>query len=217
MSPTPDRTAGRPKRPAPAGGARPGARSPRRRPSRAVIIRRRIVALVILLAVIALLVWGVTAVVGLLRGGDDAPAAEELAAAETTTGPVDPQACQSRELEVDLAPSATAAGRPVSFDVTLRNTSQAACLVDAGRAALVLTVSSGEDRVWSSADCPAEPAERELLLDAGDTATTTLTWDRTRSAQGCPGGQRAAGGGTYQVMASLGGAMLPGAEATFTL
>lgn len=215
MTPTPDRPAGRPRRPARAGGPRPGARTPRRRPSRKVIIRRRIVALVILLAVIALLVWGITAVVGLLRGGD-ASAAEEVTAAETTTGPVDPKPCQSRDLEVDLAPSAAAAGKPVSFDVTLRNTSQTACLADAGREALVLTVSSGEDRVWSSADCPAGPAERKLLLDAGDTAKATVTWDGTRSAQGCSGGQRAAGG-TYQVMASLDGAMLPGAEATFTL
>ena len=171
----------------------------------------------ILLAVIALLVWGVTAVVGLLRGGDAPAAAEQVTAAGTNTGPVDPKPCQSRALEVDLAPSAAAAGKPVSFDVTLRNTSETACLADAGREALVLTVSSGEDRVWSSADCPAEPAERALLLDAGDTAKTTVTWDGTRSAQGCPGGQRAAGGGTYQVMASLDGAMLPGAEATFTL
>ncbi|KAE8764346.1 hypothetical protein [Georgenia thermotolerans] len=216
MTPTPDRPAGRPTRPAP-GDTRPGPRTPRRRPSRAVIIRRRIVALLILLAVIALLVWGVTAVVGLLTGGDDAPAAEQVTAAETETGPVDPQPCQSRDLEVDLAPTAAAAGKPVTFDVTLRNTSQAACLADAGRETLVLTVSSGEDRVWSSADCPAEPAKRALLIDSGDTVKTTLTWDGSRSAQGCPGGQRAAGGGTYRVTASLDGAMLPGAEATFTL
>jgi hypothetical protein len=167
----------------------------------------------VVLAVLALVVWGIVAGIGALREAASTDVVEP--APETSSGPVDPTACAPRDLEVELTPSVGGAGEPVAFAVVLVNDGEVACLVDAGRAALVLTVTSGSDRVWSSGDCAAEPAQRRLLLDAGDSAETTLTWSGTRSAPGCTGGQGSSGAGTYRVEAELDGALLQGATATF--
>ncbi|MFH5821971.1 hypothetical protein [Georgenia sp. AZ-5] len=197
----------------PPAGTRP-AGPVRRRPSRATIIRRRIVALLILLAVAALVVWGVSAAVRALVGDREIAVAE---ATPTPTGPTDPGPCEPRDLEADLTPAASGTGQPVTFTLTLTNDGAAACLTDAGRGSLVVTVRSGSDRVWSSADCVGEAAPRELLLDTGDSTETKLTWNGSRSAAGCAGGQGAAREGTYRAEATLDGASLQGADATFSL
>ncbi|UNX54471.1 hypothetical protein MF406_16480 [Georgenia sp. TF02-10] len=193
-----------------------------------------------LLAVLGLAAWGVTAAVRALVGGlgpaaaagpdagggaaEDGPAGssadtgpgaveEGEAGDEGGSGPAaEPVECT--DLTADL--SATT-GTPVRFTVRLGNDGTAACLTDAGRSALVLTVHSGEDRVWSSDDCRAEPAERPLLIDAGDHAEETLTWDGGRSRPGCGSAAGVAGAGTYRVSATLDGRRLDGAESTFTL
>ncbi len=182
-----------------------------------MIWRRRILALLVLLALVVGVVLGVGALVRMLS----AQGAETLEAGSTPadeqTGPVDPGPCTPADMDATVSTEAGTAGEPVTFALTLTNAGDAACLVDAGSAALVLTVHSGDDRVWSSGDCAAEPTVRELLLDAGDATETTLTWKGSRSAAGCPSGQGAATAGTYRVQTSLDGAALDGAREVFTL
>jgi hypothetical protein len=186
----------------------------------------------VLLALVAGVVWGISALVRTLTAqgaeagttaGQD-PSRETASADEASddgagsedAGPVDPGACSPRDLDVTMS-ATPASGEPTNFALTLTNRADAACLLDAGTASLVLTVHSGEDRVWSSGDCAAEPAERKLLLDAGDSTETAIRWDGTRSAKGCPGGQGTAQVGSYRVAATLGGASLPAADTSFTL
>ncbi|WP_418607290.1 hypothetical protein [Georgenia sp. SUBG003] len=147
-------------------------------------------------------------------GATDQPSTQGGGAA--SDGPADPGECSPRDLDVTMA-AVPANGGPMTFDLTLHNGADVACLIDAGDTSLELTVHSGEDRVWSSADCVAEPTERELLLDAGDSAETTVRWDGSRSADGCPAGQGAAQPGSYRVSATLDGASLPAAATVFTL
>ena len=167
---------------------------------------------VVLLAVLGLLAWGVVAVVGALRAG-----AQDVAApAPTSTAPADPTACAAADLDVDLAVAPAGGGTPVDLDVTVTNDGEAPCLLDAGPGSLVLTVVSGEDRVWSSGDCAGE-ATRRLLLDAGDAADASVSWSGARSAPGCAGGQGSSGAGTYRVEATLDGVPLPDVREVFTL
>lgn len=187
--------------------------------------------LLALLGVVALLVWGVTAVVGLVtdRGGPVAAVEGLLSggsseasggaddASTVSDGPVQPEDCSPVDIDAAVAPDGGAGGGAVALAVTVTNDGELPCLLDAGSASLVLTVTSGEDRVWSSGDCGSGPAERRLLLDVGDSAETTVTWDRVRSEPGCPGGQRSSGAGTYTVEARLGSAVLPSSAATFAL
>ncbi|WP_127132077.1 hypothetical protein [Georgenia sp. SYP-B2076] len=184
-----------------------------RRPSRAVIWRRRAVALLVLLAVVALVAWGITAAVRALGSGS----APQAAPSPTSTAPVDPGPCAPEDLGVDVVPSVGATGATVSFAVTLTNDGKAACLADAGRSSLALTVRSGTDRVWASDDCPAEPSSRPLLLDVGDTAEAAVTWNGRRSAAGCPSGQGSSGPGSYRVEASVDGEQVPGSGTSFSI
>ncbi len=191
-----------------------------RRPSPAVYRRRRIGALLVLLLVVAGVVWGVTAFLG-----RDAGAAPEAGTTEAPTGDEpteDPspglvEACAAADLETDVAlePAAPAAGSGTSFQVTVRNTGERPCLVDAGPATLAATVVSGADPVWSSAHCAGD-ATKELLLDTGAETAVSVPWNGRRSAEGCPSEQPYAGAGTYRVTLELAGESL-GTRQTFTV
>jgi hypothetical protein len=99
------------------------------------------------------------------------------------------------------------AGVNPSFTVTITNTDEVACVVDAGEAFRQIVVVSGDDRVWASTDCVAADASpRTLLLGAGQSDATSVPWNRVRSAEGCPGGLPTPGAGTYSATVSLAGA-----------
>ncbi|MEE6294467.1 hypothetical protein V2J63_00805 [Georgenia sp. MJ278] len=205
-------------RPAPAtrpAGRPGGSGSP---PSAAVYRRRRLVVLVLTVLAVAGIAWGAVSLVGALGGRDaDAAPVADPTGEETEAAPAgDPQACAGDAVGVDLGvPSSTSAGRGLSIALGVTNEGEVPCLLDAGPAALVVTIASGEDEVWSSAHCAGE-AERPLLLDAGATHETTVRWPGTRSAAGCPGDQAVAGAGTYRVTVAT-GARAAGPGSVFTI
>lgn len=191
--------------------------------------RRRIVVLLALLLVVAGVVWGATALLGGGIGGGaqagtptyapSSTAPDDATTPQPTTAPGEVAACDAAAMDADLAvdPPDPAPGTAVGFQVTLRNTGATPCLVDAGLASLVASVTSGGDAVWSSAHCAGEEA-RELLLDAEAEHTTSVRWAGRRSAEGCPGDQPAAGAGTYRVTLELAGERFePPAASVFTI
>lgn len=92
---------------------------------------------------------------------------------------------------------AYALGQTAVFTLTLTNVGEAPCTIDAGRTAAQLVVTSGADRIWSSADCePGDP--RLLLLDSGSSDVSTIEWATNRSAPECPADLPPIGAGTYQ-------------------
>ncbi len=223
--PTPGRSGGRP-----SGGARPGtARQPGGAPpARSAVYRRRrlVVGLVAFLVLVAL-GFGIAAIAGAFRGdgepaGDATPAPTVSASPTVTaTAGFQPEACLPGVLEIrDREGTASfPVGAAVPFDITLTNGGTVPCLVEGGSATLGVVVYSGSDRIWSSVDCPAEPTERELLLDVGDAADLQVTWDQVRSAPGCPEGQSAAQPGSYKALVTLdgGGSAALGWERAFTV
>ncbi len=181
--------------------------SPRQRPSQAVYRRRRLVALLILLVVLGGIAWGVSA----LLSGDGEPANAAPADAqptETATPTPEPPSgevvpCGADELSATVrTPPSPQVGSTVTFEVTVRNEGPAPCLLDAGPASLVASVTSGSDPVWSSAHCSQD--SRELLLDTGARYTVQLPWDARRSTEGCEGDRPWAGAGTYRLALALG-------------
>ncbi|TDE91687.1 hypothetical protein EXU48_16275 [Occultella glacieicola] len=216
-------------RPAPAAGSsRSGRRSPSaksqstarpgpRRPSRGTYLRRRLVVLVLAAAVIGGIAFGVTRfLLPALTAGDPTPSASTDPADGTT--PIEPSSgtpdeealsnpvgCLPAAVGLTLTPAAasTAAGAGLGVAVEIVNTGQVQCLLDVGAGALTLDVYSGEDRVWSTTDCPAAAAALPVLLDSGAGESASYTWPGTRSAAGCPGGQPVAGAGTYRLVLGL--------------
>jgi hypothetical protein len=171
---------------------------------------RRLVVLAAVVAVVLVAVWVVPFVAG--KVGDLFSGAKGAAAGPTTTtsaAPVGPQPCAADALGLTLA--ADAASYPAralpTLTVTLVNKGPAGCVVDAGEAQREIVIMSGTDRIWSSRDCATGAAlTRELLLAPGAPDATTVQWQRTRSAAGCPAGQPAALKGTYSATLTLAGA-----------
>lgn len=99
--------------------------------------------------------------------------------------------------------------------MTLENTGEDPCTVNAGTARMDFTVSSGSDTVFDSQHCQVEGQDRPIELDPGETESARMAWDRERSSAGCPEdtGQVPAGG--YEFRALLG--EVSGDPAEFTL
>lgn len=178
---------------------------------------RRVVVLALALGFLALLGWGGVAAVGLVRDSL-AERADATAATAQPSGPstAQPVACRPDALSFRLSEDASRAGAPVDFALTVANTSEEACLLDAGATSLVLTVTSGEDVIWSTAHCgPADPAP--LLLGPEDQTERAVRWSGSRSAAGCAAVTSRVQPGTYQVTTSYASAQLPAATETFDL
>ncbi|MFD0776826.1 hypothetical protein ACFQZ2_23070, partial [Streptomonospora algeriensis] len=75
-------------------------------------------------------------------------------------------------------------GKP-EFELTLVNTEEQTCTVDVGPESMELRVTSGDDRVFSTADCADGSDSDKQKLQRGVPYTTTFTWDRKRSWKDC--------------------------------
>lgn len=200
----------------------------RRLPARVYWVRRALV-LVVLALVVALVVVLVRAITG--GSGDSGSGAAAPPSVTTSTAPQEspstsPSAtlpggitdCPAGDLALTVVADAPtfAAGVSPTFTLTITNKGTASCLVNAGDTYRSVVLTSGTDRVWSNQDCaPADADPRTLLLAPGMTDTTSLAWNRERSAPGCTAGLPKPGAGTYVATFEVGGAQA--APAPFVL
>ncbi|MEV6567179.1 hypothetical protein [Streptomyces kronopolitis] len=111
-----------------------------------------------------------------------------------------------------------APGTEPKFELTVKNAAGAACKVDLGRKAAVLTItdSAGDDRVWASNDCPSGTAPALLKVPAKGEVRRTVVWDRRASAPQCATPSSATvPSGTYRIEAEVPG--LDKVHTTFVL
>ncbi|GAA4904690.1 hypothetical protein GCM10023405_27190 [Streptomonospora salina] len=109
-------------------------------------------------------------------GSDEHPAPEE---------PGDPCRPSDVVVTLDTDKSDYAWDGQPEFELTLVNTEDQTCTVDAGPASMELRVTSGDDRVFSTADCADGSDSDEQKLQRGVPYSTTVTWDRKRSWKDC--------------------------------
>jgi hypothetical protein len=190
----------------------------RQRPE--VYRRRRIVLFVAVAVLLLLLWWAGRALVGWLSGDED-PAATPAptAQAEPTPTPSVPTSdAPTTEPTASAAPGSCAEGlevlagtdassyeagqEPVLSAVVTLAGDQAACTIDGEQVEMVLT--SGDDRVWSTADCGTDLGNPPELAPGGR-AEVSLAWPRQRSAPGCPSDLGEPGPGTYQLTVTVAG------------
>ncbi|MGH3243144.1 MAG: hypothetical protein ACRDNL_22385 [Spirillospora sp.] len=190
--------------------------------------RRRAVALICVLGAVALLAWACTGDSGGTGGsgkaGDDepvrnagvvgsaspgAPPTSMPTVTVTTTKTPEPAPaddggpCREDDLVVSMSSSrdAYAGGAKPEFRVTVVNMGNGACVFDKG--GLDVRVTSGADRIWSSAECRRadrkDRANRGDRSDRGDRGgpsnatlrrgipyVDTVTWNRTRGCKPGP-------------------------------
>lgn len=91
-----------------------------------------------------------------------------------------------------------------SFIVTLVNTGPVMCKADVGPRAMEIRITSGADRIWSTADCVSGVATEIKELQRGIPYVRTLDWDRRRSSADCRSTPPVALPGTYVATVRLG-------------
>ena len=193
---------------APVGSGRRNTKSPAR-PSKAVYRRRRAVLSLLALLVIGALIWGGSAVAGALAGGRDAEAPEPFQTAPTPapsaaegkgeaekadpgktadagTG-TDEGTCPPAAVKVEAATDAEAypAGANPLLTLSVTNTGAKPCKINVGTSQMEFVVTSGSDRIFSSADCQDGSEDFLKEFEPGATEKANFTWERLRSAPGC--------------------------------
>lgn len=137
------------------------------------------------------------------EGGDDArPTAEPRQASD---------ACRWQDVMVtmELDDDEYASGEEPRISLTLVNLEEQTCSVNVGPEEMEIRIMSGDDRVFSTADC-VDNGDRVEELEQGRPVTVHHDWDRSRSWEDCRDTDRNAGKGTY--VAELHGTYDNGAE-----
>ncbi|GAA2845387.1 hypothetical protein GCM10010517_01810 [Streptosporangium fragile] len=88
-------------------------------------------------------------------------------------------------------------GTQPRFILTLVNTGKVMCVADVGPRAMEVRITSGDDRVWSSADCVSGETDELRRLDRGIPYVRELVWNRRRSGDDCRVEGEPARPGTY--------------------
>ena len=205
-----------------------------RRLSPEVYRRRRLVAALAAGVLLVLEAVGlVSAVAGMLGSGEpeDVPAPEEATAAAAAASAEPFEDFTPRPDESAAASgsaSASATERPVeecgpelavraSTDresyaedaepvlvLTLENTGEDPCRVNAGTSRMVYEVTSGPDTVFDSRHCQVGSEDAEVTIEPGQEESARLTWNRLRTAEGCAEAGDEAQAGYYRLVTSLG-------------
>jgi hypothetical protein len=184
--------------------------------------RRRVSVLTALLVVVAFVVWACTRSSdesAQARPGDATPSASAALAPDDggspeASGTATPQAaqrpgdrCQDKDLVVHLEglQEVYPEGVRPRFLVMLVNTGAAECTLDVGPRSLEMRITSGSDRVWSSADCVGgEDATQIRRLARGVPFVRSISWNRRRSGRDCSAKHPEARAGTYVATAIAG-------------
>jgi hypothetical protein len=125
----------------------------------------------------------------------------------STTPQRDDGRCAAGAVRVSVVPvvRTVSVGRPLNLHISLSTARADGCAATVDAERLVVTVKSGNDRIWTSSHCVKAIPEATLALAAGKPSTTTVTWDGRRSVASCPANQAAAKPGTYVVQAVYSG------------
>lgn len=99
------------------------------------------------------------------------------------------------------------AGSKVLFGVSYVNRSNQPCSVKINSADYELRITSGIDRIWSTADCTKLVRSTTTTLKPGEAAVWTMTWNGKRSVLGktCQSAPQLPGAGYYHVTSILQG------------
>jgi hypothetical protein len=92
------------------------------------------------------------------------------------------------------------------FDVDVVSSAGYTCTFDVGAGRVLLRISAGRTRIWTSADCAEGLAVRLATLHHGVPTVVSMTWDEQYSSAGCPVPGRIASAGSYTASATVGSA-----------
>lgn len=134
-------------------------------------------------------------------GTHDEAAPTQTVAEPTTEVPYKVYRCEPTALRAVIEPARQNAnfGQSLSFKITLQNTSEVACTLEATAKDMGVIVTSGDTTVFNSTICTGEDDKqpRSILLDAGGKYTRTIQWDGHKYNTKCEPGDFASPGGYH--------------------
>ncbi|QNE36801.1 hypothetical protein [Leifsonia shinshuensis] len=182
--------------------------------------RRRLIVLIGLVAVVVVIVLIVVRpgsssgepAKGVVTTNTPKPTAAVATSIPTSSASASGQPCKPADVKVEAVTDASSysAGQLPQLSVALTNTGANACVIDAGTAQQVFTITSGSEVYWKSTDCQSSKVDAQVLLQPGKTISsqTPITWDRTRSDPTTCQAQRSqvpAAGASYHLQVSVAG------------
>lgn len=138
---------------------------------------------------------------GTKEQGKDGKAAEEKTPLAVPTGP-----CADSDIEVNPTVDGDAfAGQDVVVTLNLTTEESPACTWEVSPESVVLKLTSGEDRIWSTQDCPEAVPTESVVVRQADVTQVEVTWPSRRSDDDCTPGDWAMPGYYHAEAAALGG------------
>lgn len=114
--------------------------------------------------------------------------------------------CVDRDVAATPTVKQAVGGSPVTFTVALRTVQSAACTWELSPRSLSVKVTSGDDPIWFSSQCPRSIRRQDLVLRNTETTEVEVTWSAKRSDEECSAQTDWAMPGWYHVeVAALGG------------
>ncbi|PUA82725.1 hypothetical protein [Nocardioides currus] len=187
----------------------------------------------VLLGLALVLVFGLARVLGGSSDGADPAGDKAITAGQTTTttptdaattDPVKPKrkkkkqtptepplaeptgACVSSDIVVTPVVAEAQGGVDVPVTLNLRTAQTPACTWTVSPETLTVSITSGEDAIWSTRECPAAIPAQDVVVRQAVDAPIVLTWNAKRSDEDCSDYTEWARLGFYHVeAAALGG------------
>ena len=117
------------------------------------------------------------------------------------TGP-----CADSDIVATPAITSAAGGSDVAITINLRTTFAEACTWQASPETMTVTITSGEDYIWSTRECPVGILPQDVVIRQAVDAPVVVTWSAKRSDETCSDRTQFALPGFYHVeAAALGG------------
>lgn len=117
------------------------------------------------------------------------------------TGP-----CTESDIVATPALTSAAGGADVPITVNLRTVVTEACTWQASPETMTVTITSGNDYIWSSRECPVSIPPQDVVVRQAVDTPVVVTWSAKRSDEGCTKWTDWAMPGFYHVQAAaLGG------------
>ncbi len=111
---------------------------------------------------------------------------------------------ECRDDDIYVAPSVPRAwaGGPIEIRLQLTGT-EPACTFEASAKSLVVKITSGEERIWSSQDCGKGVEKTSVVVRSGQPVEVPVTWNGRRSDEDCTPKLAWALPGFYHVYAAV--------------
>lgn len=124
-------------------------------------------------------------------------AREKKAPLPAPDGPCDPADVTVRPVVRDAV-----AGKRVDIELALRTEESEACTWTASADTVTLKITSGDDDIWFSSQCPDALPTEDVVVRSGTSTRVTVPWDARRSDEGCTNQRLWAMPGWYHVQAA---------------